>query len=166
MTQDATVGGLRLDDQLCFALYAATHAVTRRYGPLLDALGLTYPQYLVMLVLWQDGPTTVGGIARRLELASHAVTPLADRLETAGLVHRHRGADRREVVVDLTGAGADLEDAAARVQAEVACATGLAPDDLADLRRRLRALSAELGPTTRATRAPRADLTTTEGNVP
>ncbi|WP_160011814.1 MarR family winged helix-turn-helix transcriptional regulator [Nocardioides sp. AX2bis] len=157
---------LRLDDQLCFALYAATHAITRRYGPLLEAIDLTYPQYLVMLTLWQDGPSTVGGIARRLELDSHAVTPLAERLETAGLVHRRRGTDRREVVVELTEQGRDLEAAAARVQAEVACATGLARDDLADLRERLRALSGELSTPRRPSRTPRETRRTTEGNVP
>ncbi len=166
MQQLDSPGDLRLDDQLCFALYAATHAITRRYGPLLDAIGLTYPQYLVMLTLWQDGPTTVGRIAERLELDSHAVTPLADRLERVGLVRRRRGEDRRVVVVGLTDRGRDLEAAASRVQQEVACATGLDPDDLADLRQRLRALSGELGPPRRPSRALRAARTTTEGNVP
>ena len=140
------VSGLRLDDQLCFALYAATHAITRRYRPLLEGIGLTYPQYLVMLTLWQDGPAPVGRIARRLELDSHAVTPLVERLEVAGLVQRGRGTDRRQVVVAVTARGRDLETAAARVQAEVACATGLDPVALVDLRGLLRALSAHLSP--------------------
>lgn len=166
MEQVKATGDLRLDDQLCFALYAATHAVTRRYGPLLDAIGLTYPQYLVMLTLWQDGPSTVGGIAHRLELDSHAVTPLAERLEAAGLVTRRRGADRREVVVAVTDQGRELEAAASRVQAEVACATGLAPADLADLRERLRTLSGELGAPRQPSRAPRAARATTGGNLP
>ena len=141
------VDRLRLDDQLCFALYAATNAITRRYRPLLGRLGLTYPQYLVMLVLWQDGPCSVGEVARRLELEPHAVGPLVTRLATAGLVQRRPGADRRRTVVSLTDAGRALEAGAARVQAEVACATGLDPDGLHALRRRLRALAAELADT-------------------
>ncbi len=138
--------GLRLDDQLCFALYAATNAITRRYRPLLSEIGLTYPQYLVMLTLWQDGAAPIGQVARRLELDSHAVSPLVDRLESAGLVVRRSGADRRQVLVKLTGPGRDLEAAAARAQARVACDTGLAPLELADLRRRLRELAAQLTP--------------------
>ena len=149
-------GGLRLDDQLCFALYAATHAITRRYRPLLDEIGLTYPQYLLMLTLWQDGPATVGRIAHRLELDSHAVTPLVERLEIAGLVRRLRGTDRRQVVVAATQHGRDLKAAAAAVQAEVACATGLDPRELADLRRQLRLLATQLAPQTRSCRTPRS----------
>ncbi len=161
-----TDGGLRLDDQLCFALYAATHAITRRYRPLLDEIGLTYPQYLLMLVLWQDGPAPVGRIARRLELDSHAVTPLVERLEVAGLVRRDRGADRRQVVVAATERGHDLRAAAAAVQAEVACATGLDPLEMTDLRRRLRALVGQLTPETRPSPHPAGGTTTTEGNLP
>lgn len=135
---------LRLDDQLCFALYAATHAITRSYRPLLGEIGLTYPQYLVMLTLWQDGPAPIGAIARRLELDSHAVTPLVRRLEKDGFVARQRGTDRRHVVIDLTARGAELEHAAARAQREVVCGTGLSDVDLAALRRQLRDLSGEL----------------------
>ena len=79
---------LRLDDQLCFALYSATNAVVRRYRPLLAELGITYPQYLLLLVLWQDGPCTVGGLGDRLSLPPHGLSPLLDRLEQAGLVQR------------------------------------------------------------------------------
>ena len=140
--------GLRLEDQLCFALYAASHAITRRYRPLLDAIGLTYPQYLVMLTLWQDGSRTVGQVARRLELDSHAVTPLVERLESAGLVTRGRGTDRRYVVISLTRSGQDLETAAAAAQIEVARATGLIDDELADLRSQLHALNRHLDPRT------------------
>lgn len=158
-------GGVRLDDQLCFALYAATHAITRRYRPLLDGIGLTYPQYLVMLTLWQDGPASVGRIARRLELDSHAVTPLVERLELAGLVLRRRGTDRRQVVVAATERGRGLETAAVAVQATVACATGLDPLELADLRRRLRTLSAQLDPDTQSSPHPVGGTTTTEGSA-
>ena len=164
MEQLDRADGLRLDDQLCFALYAATHAITRRYRPLLDEIGLTYPQFLVMLTLWQDGPAPVGRIGRRLELDSHSVTPLIERLEVAGLVSRRRGIDRRQVVVGATQRGRDLEAAAAEAQAQVACATGLDPLELADLRRRLRALAGPLAPQTRSSPRP-AGRTTTEGNV-
>ncbi|MEO5710578.1 MAG: MarR family transcriptional regulator [Nocardioidaceae bacterium] len=161
-----TVGGLRLDDQLCFALYAATRAITRRYRPLLDAIGLTYTQYLVMLTLWQDGPATVGLIAARLELDSHAVTPLVERLQVAGLVHCRRGTDRGRVVVAATELGRDLEPAAAAVQAEVAGATGLDPNELADLRRRLRTLSEQLTPEPRSSPHPAGGTTPSEGSAP
>lgn len=153
MPETDTVGGLRLDDQLCFALYAATHAITRRYRPLLLEIGLTYPQYLVMLTLWQDGPAPIGQVARRLELDSHAVTPLVERLEVAGLVRRQPGVDRRQVVVETTERGRDLREAAAAAQSEVACATGLDPADLADLRARLRTLAAALDPLPRSSPA-------------
>lgn len=135
---------LRLDDQLCFALYAATHAVTRSYRPLLAEIGLTYPQYLVMLTLWQDGASPIGHIARRLELDSHAVTPLIRRLEADGFVARQRGTDRRHVVVDVTTLGAGLQEAAAQAQHQVVCDTGLSDVDLATLRRQLRDLSGAL----------------------
>lgn len=127
--------GLRLDDQLCFALYAATNAVTRAYRPLLEELGLTYPQYLVMLVLWQDGPKPVNGIARRLGLAQNAITPLVDRLEQAGLAERVRGErDRRVVQVRPTREGRDLEVSTAWAQHTVECRTELEPRDLERLR--------------------------------
>lgn len=129
---------LRLDDQLCFALYAATNAVTRTYRPLLGALGLTYPQYLVMLVLWQDGAKSIRGIAARLQLGPSAITPLVDQLEAAELVTRVRGgSDRRIVVVELTEVGRHLEDAAAIAQDAVVCGTGLTDEALAALRHTL-----------------------------
>ena len=133
--------GLRLDDQLCFALYAATNAVVRAYRPLLGELGLTYPQYLVMLALWQDGVTAVHDLAARLQLASSAITPLVDRLEAAGFVTRTRAADRRIVLVALTEAGRLLEDQVARAQQAVVCRTGLDDRDLADLRQELKDLA-------------------------
>ncbi len=133
--------GLRLDDQICFALYAATHAVTRAYKPLLGELGLTYPQYLVMLALWQDGAMAGSDLAARLQLGPSAVTPLIDRLEAAGFVSRSRATDRRVVVVSLTEAGRRLEHRVAEVQEAVVCRTGLAEEALADLRRDLQALT-------------------------
>lgn len=120
---------LILDDQICFALYAATNAITRAYRPLLGKLGLTYPQYLVMLVLWQDGPSKSGQIARRLGLAQNAVTPLLDRLEAANLVERRRDAfDHRVVKVRLTEAGEALEAEAARASDSVLARTAMEKD--------------------------------------
>ncbi len=126
---------LRLDDQLCFALYAATNAVTRAYRPLLREIGITYPQYLTLMALWQHGSGTVGELAQRLELPGHALTPLLQRLEHAGLVVRRRSnIDNRTVRVELTSAGIGLETTAAVVQRSVVCATGLPPEALAALR--------------------------------
>ena len=140
-------GKLGLDDQLCFALYAATNAVTRAYRPLLDGIGLTYPQYLVMLVLWQDGERPVGEIARRLGLGANAVSPLLERLERAGLLERRRDeGDRRVVGAYLTEAGTALESAAAEVQRSVVCDTRLTPDALAALRDELKELAKRMAP--------------------
>lgn len=136
---------LRLDDQLCFALYAATNAITRLYRPLLKAIDLTYPQYLVLLALWQDGTLTIGAIAKRLQLGANAVTPLVDQLASAGLVNRVPVAsDRRQVAVALTEAGVALKAAAAQAQAEVSCATGLDFDEQGVLRAELGALTTRM----------------------
>ncbi|TXM92152.1 MarR family transcriptional regulator [Methylobacterium sp. WL116] len=132
---------LRLDGQLCFALYAATNTVVRAYRPLLGELGLTYPQYLVMLALWQDGVTAVHDLAARLQLTSSAITPLVDRLEAAGFVSRTRAVDRRIVLVALTEAGRLLEDQVATAQQAVVCRTGLGDRELADLRQELKDLA-------------------------
>jgi DNA-binding MarR family transcriptional regulator len=101
---------LELDNQLCFALYAASRAVTRSYAPLLGELGLTYPQYITMLVLWEsDERLTVGELGRRLHLDSGTLTPLLKRLEQLGLVTRERDtSDERRVLVALTSAGSEL----------------------------------------------------------
>lgn len=136
---------LRLDDQLCFALYAATNTVTRAYRPLLEKIGLTYSQYLVMMVLWQDADLAVHEIAARLQLAPHAVSPLIGRLERAGLVVRQRAApDRRVVRVHLTAAGEDLESGVAQAQHRVVCQTELSSPELADLRAALHQLAAAM----------------------
>ena len=132
----------RLDEQLCFALYAATNAVIRAYRPLLKDLGLTYPQYLVMLILWEHGTQQVGEIADRLRLATHAVSPIVDRLEEAGLTLRSRSAgDGRVVRVEVTEAGRRLEGAAAAVQEHVRCHVQLDDDDVVRLRSELVALT-------------------------
>ncbi len=136
---------LRLDNQLCFALYAATNAVTRAYRPLLAAHDLTYPQYLVMLVLWQDGPSTSGRIAKRLCLAPNAITPLVDRLLVQNLVERVReDNDRRVVTIRTTEKGDALEESVSLAQQSVECRTGLGPHALARLREELIALTAKM----------------------
>ena len=130
-----TSTNLRLNDQLCFALYAATNQVTRAYRPLLDALGLTYPQYLVMIVLWESDGRLVHEIAGRLQLSSQSVSPLLGRLEDAGLIVRERDAtDGRGLRVRLTSKGSRLESGASRAQFHVVDQTGLCGDELGALR--------------------------------
>lgn len=117
---------LRLDNQLCFALYAAAHAVTKKYRPLLGGVGLTYPQYIVLLVLWERDRRTVSELGHRLHLDSGTLTPLLKRLEAAGLVLRaRRSSDEREVEVALTAKGRDLRPAAAEARETVMRAIGM-----------------------------------------
>lgn len=107
---------LRLDNQLCFALYSASLAMTKLYKPLLDELGITYPQYLALLVLWESDALTVSELGERLNLDSGTLTPLLKRLETAGLVSRLRDTqDERRVRVRLSAAGRELKQRAARI---------------------------------------------------
>lgn len=128
-------GAGRLSDQLCFALYSATNAMTRAYRPLLAEMGLTYPQYLVMLVMWERESCRLGEIAEELRLATHAVSPIIDRLEEAGLVRRAADEhDARAVQVEVTKQGSRLEASAAKVQDEVRCRTDLDPSSVARLR--------------------------------
>lgn len=137
--EDRTVeGSLLLDDQLCFALYAAQRAVTAAYRPLLDDLGLTYPQYLVLLVLWERGETSVKELARALRLDYGTVSPLLKRLEGAGLVRRERAAgDERSVLVACTGRGEELRERATRVPGALLTTTGLGAQEVARLREEL-----------------------------
>ncbi len=101
---------LQLDKQLCFALYSASHAMSKAYKPHLDALGLTYPQYVAMLVLWERDGLTVSEIGERLYLDSGTLTPLLKRLESAGYISRLRdAADERRVLIQLTAAGRKLK---------------------------------------------------------
>ncbi len=105
-----TAAALYLENQLCFPLYAASRMTTKIYAPLLKALDLTYPQYLVMLVLWQHGEQTVNEIGNRLYLESNTLTPLLKRLEQKALLSRRRSAkDERSVLVQLTETGAQLK---------------------------------------------------------
>ena len=107
---------LKLSNQLCFRLYTVTRLITQAYRPLLDPLGLTYPQYLVMMVLWEQDNQTVGEIGRRLMLDTNTLTPLLQRMEREGLVVRTRGlVDGRQTLVSLTKAGRRLEEKAAGI---------------------------------------------------
>lgn len=136
-TAQSTAPGtpLALDQQLCFALYSASHAFTRVYKPLLDALDLTYPQYLVMLVLWQQDGQTVKAIGEHLHLDSGTLTPLLKRLEAAGLIARRRDPDdERQVRVALTADGWALKAKADAVPGAIFCALGGDAEDLPGLR--------------------------------
>lgn len=115
-------GLLRLENQLCFPLYAASNLITRAYRPLLQPLGLTYPQYLVMMVLWEVHSISVGELGQKLYLDSGTLTPMLKRMEQNGLVQRLRDpADERRVSVSLTQAGIDLKEPAASIPANLGC---------------------------------------------
>jgi DNA-binding MarR family transcriptional regulator len=130
-----------IDSQICFALYAATHALTRAYRGRLAALGLTYPQYLTLLVLWEQDGLTVRTLARRLRIDSATLTPLLKRLEAAGFVRRRRSLeDERRVEVFLTEGAHAIRARVAEVQREVKRETGLDEAAYANLRRALNAL--------------------------
>ncbi|MFC4337907.1 MarR family winged helix-turn-helix transcriptional regulator [Salininema proteolyticum] len=133
---------LLLRDQVCFALYSASRAVTSVYRPLLDEHGLTYPQYLVLLALWESDGRTVSELGSALRLDSGTLSPLLKRLEAAGQVEKRRGgADERRVTVHLTDRSRDLRDEMRCVPGQIAEAAGLAPDDLRELKRTLDALT-------------------------
>lgn len=134
-----------LDEQLCFALYAASRAMIGYYRPMLDDLGLTYPQYLVMLVLWEREEATVTSIGAALQLETGTLSPLLKRLESTGFIARRRQeADERSVLVSLTPAGRDLQERLPVVQRQAGEATGLAAPEIADLREALHALTGQL----------------------
>ncbi|WP_319805781.1 MarR family winged helix-turn-helix transcriptional regulator [Dactylosporangium fulvum] len=136
---------LPLDRQVCFALYSATRAVTARYRPLLDELGITYPQYLALLALWERDGQTVKDLGAALRLESSTLSPLLKRLEAAGLVRRERRADdERSVTVRLTPSGSALRIRAADLPARLLCADGLDARELAELRTTLTRLTAAL----------------------
>jgi DNA-binding MarR family transcriptional regulator len=149
MVDSSAQPGLGLDEQLCFALYSASRAITARYRPLLEDLGLTYPQYLVMLVLWESGPVTVGQLGQRLHLDSGTLSPLLKRLEAVGMVRRQRRqGDERSVEVTLTGNGHRLRERATCLPSAIGSATGLDVAGAARLVEELRTI----------TEAVRADL--------
>jgi MarR family transcriptional regulator, organic hydroperoxide resistance regulator len=130
-----------LEDQLCFALYAASRALTARYRPQLDEIGLTYPQYLVMMLLWEEDNQTVGQLGTRLNLDSGTLSPLLKRLTAAGLVTRHRRVeDERSVAIALTDAGRALRERALHINEDMLCALQLEADDFGALKNQLETL--------------------------
>ena len=132
---------LRLDNQLCFAIYSASLAMTRLYKPLLDQLELTYPQYLVMLVLWEQDGLIVSELGQRLSLDSGTLTPLLKRLEASGYVSRIRDVkDERRVHITLTTAGRRLKTRAAKVPACLMAASECSVDELIALTHQVQAL--------------------------
>jgi DNA-binding MarR family transcriptional regulator len=134
-----------LDGQLCFALYSANLAMGKLYRQLLADLDLTYPQYLVMLVLWEGDGITVSELGERLFLDSATLTPLLKRLQAAGLVQRTRGIrDERQVIVTLTDEGRGLREKAGQVPVDVFCATGCEIDEVVGLKSQLEKLRAGL----------------------
>ncbi len=137
---------LRLDNQLCFALYAATRAIAKTYREKLGPMGLTYPQYLVLIVLWEKDGITISQIGRRLMLDSGTLTPLLKRLEGMEIVQRERGTtDEREVRVWLTPKGLELQDVALDARRFVACRLDMSEMEILALRGDLMALIGRLG---------------------
>jgi DNA-binding MarR family transcriptional regulator len=136
---------LKLDQQLCFALHAAARAYDGVYRRVLADTGLTYPQYLVMLVLWEHGEMPVKGLGEFLRLDSGTLSPLLKRMQAAGLVTRKRSPhDERSVTVQLTAGGKALEDRAKHVPLTMVEATGLSLDEVIDMRTRLQRLTTAL----------------------
>lgn len=132
-----------LNDQACFALYAASRALTHLYRPVLEELGLTYPQYLVLLVLWERGSAPVGELGAALHLDYGTLTPLLKRLEAHGILRRERSpADERSVLITLTEQGAALQERARPIPGLIANAAGLTPAEFEQLRVLLRKLTA------------------------
>jgi DNA-binding MarR family transcriptional regulator len=137
---------LALDNQVCFALYSASLALTKTYKPLLDRLGLTYPQYLVMLVLWEQDDVLVKDIGEALYLESGTMTPLLKRLEMAELIVRTRGEeDERQVRITLSASGKRLKMAAKEIPPQILRASGQNKDVLDSLRKQLMQLRDDLG---------------------
>jgi DNA-binding MarR family transcriptional regulator len=126
---------IKLDAQLCFAIYGAAHAFNRTYKPLLEPLGLTYPQYLVMLALWEEDGQTVKAIGERLGLDSGTLSPLLKRLEQSGLLVRKRDPrDERQVTITLADKGREMEEQAIEVYAAIGTALGCSREEAAALR--------------------------------
>ncbi|ALN71576.1 MULTISPECIES: MarR family winged helix-turn-helix transcriptional regulator [unclassified Aureimonas] len=136
---------LTLDEKLCFSLYGASMAVGRTYKPILDRLGLTYPQYLVLSVLWERDGMGIGAIAERLDLEPSTVTPLVKRLEASGFVTRRRNpADERQVTATLTESGRAMSEESACLGTALVSGSGLTMDQLTALNREIRAFRAAL----------------------
>ena len=137
---------LKLDNQLCFALYAATRAMTRTYRERLGPMGLTYPQYLVLIILWEHDGLTISQLGQRLLLDSGTLTPLLKRLEVAGVVTRNRRqSDEREVEIWLSDKGRDMQREAAGARELVVCRLAMSEAEIAKMRRELMDLVGRLG---------------------
>lgn len=132
---------LKLDNQFCFRLYTASRLLTQVYTPILDTLGITYPQYLVLMVLWEEGEQPVNDIAKRLKLNTNTITPLLKRMETEGIVRRTKGIqDHRQVIVSLTDRGKQMEQEAAPIPGAMGCkilCEEFAMDDLVEANKML-----------------------------
>lgn len=136
---------LKLDSQLCFALYTATNSITRLYRSLLDEYELTYPQYLVLLVLWERDGIAIKEVMKRLKLDSGTLSPIIKRLQNAGLVHKERtDQDERIVRLYLTDKSKNLEPFIAEVQNQVACQTELSSQEFFELLDRLNKVATSL----------------------
>lgn len=141
MTEKKASTPAPLDDQLCYAIYSAAIAIQRVYKPLLDEMGLTYPQYLVLNVLWREDSQTVSGIAEKLALEPSTLTPLLKRLESAGFVRRARNPhNERQVVVALTEQGHALQSEAGCLGDSLLQASGQSPAELGELNKGIRQL--------------------------
>ncbi len=145
---------IALDERLCLALYTASRSMTARYRVALEDFGLTYPQYLVMVLLWEEPSVSVGRIGERLSLESSTLSPLLQRLEAMGLISRTRDrVDERLVIIGLTRAGRRLQERAASVTLEVCRASGLSIDEASALVGELRTLDERLRRSTREARS-------------
>ena len=135
----------RLEKQLCFAVYATAHAFTRAYKPILDKVGLTYPQYLVMLVLWEKAELPVKTIGEQLDLDSGTLSPLLKRLEQSGLIKRTRDSrDERQVIVSLTPKGRSMKSEASSIMIAIGKAAGCTLEELVEIRGALHKLRGSL----------------------
>lgn len=132
---------LKLDNQLCFALYACAKEVTRIYKPVLDKFGITYTQYITLLVLWEQDNITVKELGKKLHLDSGTLTPLLKKLENIGIVQRVRDTqDERNVYVKLTDRGVGMKDEALEIPTKVFCNTGIPIEEAIELREKLKIL--------------------------
>lgn len=145
MSGPGVLAQLELDRQICFPLYAAARLVTRLYQPLLEPLGLTYPQYIVLMILWQDAPCAVSHIGARAQLATNTLTPLLKRMEQAELIRRERSrADERVVSIELTEAGLALRERCACIPLQLFERIGYPAEQGLELKRMLDGLVAHL----------------------
>lgn len=133
-----TCAALKLDNQLCFAVYSTSLALSKLYKPILSKLGLTYPQYLIMLVLWEEDGITLTALSQRLGQDLGALSPVIKRLESLGLIARQRSdTDDRKIHLNLSEIGRDLRQEAESVPVQILCASGLTSDDALVLKNQL-----------------------------